>query len=140
MIAETQDGNTSTMVSMTAKTSPQSHYIIIAVRPGIVKDFLPRFDIVEGGIIFNSSAYGGAVSHQHSRPIHRCVLYSVFCVSHKGWLTPMYYFLFLLASETASIIKHSGYDSSEAATSHFVLSCFMPKGLKCHTETRVIRL
>jgi len=28
----------------------------------------------------------------------------------------------LLNTETASIIKHSGYDSSEAATSQFVLS------------------
>jgi len=36
---------------------------------------------------------------------------------------------------TTSKIEHRGYDSSEAATSQFVLSCFMPRGLGCYTET-----
>jgi hypothetical protein len=42
--------------------------------------------------------------------------------------------------QTISIIEHCGYDSFEAATAWFVISCFMPKGLKCHTETIVISL
>jgi len=45
-------------------------------------------------------------------------------------------FLFsLLDRQTASIIELSGYDSSEAATLCIVLSCFMPRGLGCYTET-----
>jgi len=37
--------------------------------------------------------------------------------------------------QSAPIIEKRGYDSSEAATALFVLSCFMPRGLGCYTET-----
>jgi len=44
----------------------------------------------------------------------------------------------LLNSQTPSIIDRSEYDILEAATGWFVISCFITKGLKCHTETIVM--
>lgn len=41
----------------------------------------------------------------------------------------------LLNRKTASIIDHSGINSSEAATSYLVLSCFILRELGCYTET-----
>ena len=43
--------------------------------------------------------------------------------------------LSLLDGQAASIIEHSGYDSSEVAMSLFVISCFMTRDLVCCTKT-----
>jgi len=49
------------------------------------------------------------------------------------FLLPFYFFLVCL--QTASIIEYCGYDSSEAATLWFMLSCFMTRDLGCYAET-----
>jgi hypothetical protein len=41
----------------------------------------------------------------------------------------------LLNGQTASIIEHSGYHSSEAATPWLMLSSFVARGLGCYAET-----
>ncbi len=45
----------------------------------------------------------------------------------------------LLEKAAVFIIEHSGYDSSEAATSQFVLSCFMSRSLEFLAETKAIK-
>ena len=52
-----------------------------------------------------------------------------------GWSFSFFPLPFLLDKERVSIIEHSGHDSSEAATSLFVLCWFIPGGLGCYTET-----